>query len=172
MTSPARPWPAGTRWWRGDRRPPRRSPRCPRALTTSYRCSASAPGGDRTPVVSVPDVDVCPGRVVLGEQLGHQLAPARDAYLGEDRLEVVTDGVWGEEPLGGDLLVGQPARHGSGDLLLTRGEAVGLDDDRCDLRGLRRLDGERRGSRTTVRAAQARRVHRQPPAGGQPQTRG
>jgi hypothetical protein len=41
--------------------------------------------------------------VVLGEHLRYQLAPAGDADLVQDGLDVVADGVAGEEQTGGDL---------------------------------------------------------------------
>jgi hypothetical protein len=43
------------------------------------------------------------GLVVIGVELGDQLAAAGHADLGEDRLEVVADGVGRQEQLGGDL---------------------------------------------------------------------
>jgi hypothetical protein len=57
------------------------------------------------------------GSVVLGEQLGHELAAARDADLLKDRLHAVRDGVRREAQLAGDiaLLDGQPDRLVAGD---------------------------------------------------------
>jgi Fic family protein len=91
-------------------------------LAESTRCAperGSAVGGGG--VVAFEDV--------VGEQPGDELAAAGDAALGEDRLDVVVDGVAGDAHLGGDLLGRQPPGEERHHLRLALGEAVGLEDD-------------------------------------------
>jgi hypothetical protein len=83
------------------------------------------------------------GLVVVGEQPGDQLAAAVHADLGEDRLDVVADGVGRQEQLLGDVGRAGAAGDQAGDLLLAIGQVVGLDDDRGNLRRAGRLDDHR-----------------------------
>ena len=78
---------------------------------------------DRDALDAAVEVD---GGIVLGEQPRHQLAAARYADLLEDRLDVVADRVRGEEQLVGDVRRPDSARDQPGDLLLARGQLVGL----------------------------------------------
>src|SRR5262245_7418218 len=50
------------------------------------------------------------------------LAAVGEAELGEDVLHVVLRGALGQMQLGGDLPVGQTARHRDGDLVLARSQ--------------------------------------------------
>src|SRR5215218_2526659 len=106
--------------------------------------------------------------VVLGEQLGHELAAAGDAQLAEDRLHVATDGVCREVELVGDL--GRPDTPGNerGDLLLTPGQVVGVQNDRRDLRRPSRFNHDCDLTAGTVRSTQRTGMADQPcPVAGQ-----
>jgi hypothetical protein len=76
------------------------------AVTFPTLRRGSGPGGDEAggSDVHVDEVGaggVHEGGVVLAEELGDQFAAAVDVDLGEDRLEVVADGVGGQvQPLG------------------------------------------------------------------------
>ena len=106
-------------------------------------------------------------RVVLGEDPVHELAAAGDADLLEERLDVVADGVRREVQLGGDLGGAEPAGDRPRDLELATGQTVGLDDERRDVGGLRRLDDERH----LAGALEDRAVHEQPDAAARAQPR-
>ena len=66
---------------------------------------------------------------VVGEQSGDEFAAAGHAALGEDRLDVVVDGVARDAHLGGDLFGRQSPGEEWYHFGLSLGEAVGLDDD-------------------------------------------
>jgi hypothetical protein len=71
---------------------------------------------------------------------------------------VVAHGVPREVELGCDARGAQAARDAAGHLELALGEPVGLDDERCDVGRLGRLDDHRQ----LVGALQHRPVHEQP----------
>ncbi len=56
------------------------------------------------------------------ERVGVELAAGGDAEFGVGLVEVVADGAWAEEELGGDVAVGQPPGGEPGDLQLLRGQ--------------------------------------------------
>src|SRR4051812_26252649 len=111
--------------------------------------------------------------VVLAIQTGDELGPARHAELLEDRLDVVPDGVRGQEQFGRDLGRRATAGDGTEDIALAFGQRVGLDDDRRDLRALGRFydDGDglaaalaRAGASAEAGAVHGRRMEHEPPA--------
>jgi len=74
------------------------------------------------------------------EERRGELAARAGAGLLEDRLQVVGDGVRRDrQPLGGLHRRSAP-QHKLGHLLLARGEAVGLEQQRCDECRVRALD--------------------------------
>src|SRR5215216_2933231 len=81
--------------------------------------------------------------VVLGEDLTDEFSPAAHADLIEDGLEVIPHGVGRDVQLPGDFGCGQPAQDEPRYLTLALGQAVGIDDQRGDLRrtGLLEDDG-------------------------------
>src|SRR5215471_17457518 len=77
------------------------------------------------------------GYVMLGEELGRQLVPGRDAELRVDRLDVVFDGVAGDVKYVGNFLVRKSANQKPRDLALARAEPVELETERGHLEGTR-----------------------------------
>jgi hypothetical protein len=77
----------------------------------------------------------------LREERRRELRAADDAGLDEDLLQVVLDGVRGEEERVGDLRIGESPDGQAGDLSFARGQAVRVGPELSDLVWRRGLQG-------------------------------
>src|SRR5579863_8749141 len=104
-------------------------PITPRA---SQRRRAAAGSGIALALTSIPVIEkgwcsrgraIASGKSLVRRRLGHpacQLRPRSDSQFAECLVQVVLDGAWADEQLGGDLSVGVSLRDEAGDLLLLR----------------------------------------------------
>ena len=105
---------------------------------TSLNASAKGKG-----TITISDIDkheITSVRVVLKEDLCHELAATADSDLGEDGLEMILDRVWGKVEVVGYLLGGEASKHETSDLALAFGKPVRFDDQGGDLRLSDRMD--------------------------------
>ena len=103
------------------------------------------------------------GHVVLHEDLANQLAAAPDAGLGEDRLEMVLDGVRRQGEGVCHIPRGEPLHAQPCQLGLSLGQSVGERDERGDGGRGSRLDDDRGACIRSARQPGA--IQQQPRAG-------
>jgi hypothetical protein len=109
------------------------------------------------------------GCVLLDEHLRDELPPAAHADLLEDRLQMILNGVRLQEQRARDLVSRESLNDEPDHVALPLREAVGLDDQRRDLRRPRRLDDHGRSSRRA--AVEERAVQDEPVCGELPSGR-
>jgi hypothetical protein len=97
---------------------------------------------------------------VVEEEAGDELAPAPDADLLEDRLEMVLHRIRGQIQPAGDLVGRQALGAQLGNHLLTLGEAIGIGDQGSRLVPMGGFDDH--GDAAVRSVAEHRPAHQQP----------